>query len=230
MLKYHISLQDRGIGHQSGPAIIGAGGKMLVCPAGTQARATLVDINGAALSNPIALVRGAATFYVANNAANAAMDLFVLTGEGFSVQLWSVGPDEINEVPIDRDRRHGMLILPFSIADQVSDATAVNSGFTLVVGMVFLPFPFIKVVTADAGKTVDIGVAGTENGIISALSLTTLGLVKDVDGSLINAITTYLATAIALDWTLSTGSSTGTGYIFLPYMLMNTGTPIITQS
>ena len=230
MLRYKIQLQDRPLGAFAGPAIIGSGGTLHAYPAGTQARVAMYDKDGTAITNPFSLVRGSAEFYVANTAANEALDIFVMTGEGYSAQLWSVGPDEVHEVPIDRSASHQMLVLPFSIADVVTDAVAVNTGLTLVVGQVFQPWPHMKVVTTDAGITADAGIVGTTTGFISALTLTGTGLVKDADGSLITAIVTYIATAVNLTWTISAGGDTGTGYIFLPYMMMRTGAPIITQA
>jgi hypothetical protein len=95
---------------------------------------------------------------------------------------------------------------------------------------VFEPWPYVKVVTVDVGITFNVGITGTEDGFVSALSLTTAGLVKDVDGGLITAIVTYTAVATNLLWKFLTGADTGEGYIFLPYMLMITGTPIITEA
>ena len=228
MLKYKFQLVDRPIGAFAGPAILASGGKAIVCAAGSPTKATLYDADGAALSNPISLTLGSGEFYTANTVT--AVDLFILTGEGFSVQLWSVGPDELNEVPVNRGNNHQMLVLPFSIDDQVSDATAVVTGLTLVVGMVFLPWPHVKITTVDAAITVDVGITGDEDGFISAASTAVLGLVKDVDGTLIASIVTYIATAVALHYTFLTAADTAEGYAFLPYMLMITGTPIITPS
>jgi hypothetical protein len=226
MLKYKFQLQDRPLGAFAGPSILTTGGKAMVCVAGTPGKATLYDSAGASLANPISLTRGSGEFYTANTVT--AVDLFIMTGDGQFVTLWSVGPDELNEVPVDRDNRHQMLVLPFSIADQVSDATAIASGFTLMVGMVFLPWPHVKITTIDAAITVDVGITGDENGFISAADTATLGLVKDVDGTLIASIVTYIATAVALKYTFLTAADTAKGYAFLPYMLMTTGSPTIT--
>ncbi len=230
MLRYRFQLQDREMGGFAGPAIIASGGKCLVCAAGDPAKATLMDADGVALANPITLTRGGGIFYVADTAANAAVDLFILTGEGHSIQLWSVGPDELHDVPVDRGNTRQMLVLPFSIDDQVADATAVDTGLDLAAGMVFEPWPYVKIVTTDAGITVDAGITGDEDGFISAASTTTGGLVKDVDGTLITGITTYTAVATNLLWKFLTGADTAEGYFFLPYMLMITGTPIITEA
>ena len=235
MLKYKFQLVDRPIGAFAGPAILASGGKCIVTAAGSQAKATLYNSAGAALANPISLTLGSGEFYTANTVTE--VDLFILTGEGFSVQLWDVAPDELNEVPVDRSNLHQMLVVPISIADQVSDNTEVDTGLDLITGMVMLPWPHIKVVTEDSGETVDVGTGeavpadgGDSDGYISAASVATAGLVKDVNGALIASIVTEIAAPDSLTWKMSAASDTATLYAYLPYMLMITGTPIITQS
>jgi len=232
MLHYKFQLVDRPIGAFSGPAIMGAGGKCTVTAAGDPAKATLYNEDGTALSNPISLTRGSGEFWGANTLT--AVDLFILTGEGFSVQLWSVGADEVNEIAVDRGNRSQMLILPISIDDQVSDNTEVDTGMDDITGMIFLPWPHLKVHTADATETLDVGTGevvpadgGDADGLMSAVSLTNTGLVADVDGALITAITNYIAAGDSLTFTFSAGADTGEAYAFLPYLLMTTGTPTL---
>lgn len=234
MRKYKFQLQDRPLGAFAGPSIIGSGGKCLVTVAGDCAKATLSDSAGASLANPISLTRGSGEFYTANTVD--AVDLFILTGEGYSTQLWSVGPDELHEVQIDRSNRMQTLVFPFSIDDQLADNTEVDTGLDLIVGMVMQPFPYVKVVTVDAGDTVDVGTGeavpvdgGDADGFISALSLATGGIVADTGSALLSAVE-YIAPADSVTWTLSAGAATGEGYVFLPYRLLNTGSPIITQA
>lgn len=224
--KFGFQLQDRPLGaDQAGPSIIGTGSKCIVTEAGDCAKLTLYDKDGAALANPISLTAGQGEFYTLDTVE--AVDIFVLTGEGYSVQLWSVAADELHLVPVDRGNLHQMLVLPISIDDQVTDATSIASGLTLIVGMVFEPWPVLKVVTTDAGITVDVGINGDTDGFISAVSTTTAGLIEDVDGTLVTSITTYVATAVALEYGFSTTADTAEGYAFLPYMLMRSGTPTI---
>ena len=234
MRKYKFQLQDRPIGAFAGPSIIGTGGKCLVTEAGNCQKATLYDAAGASLANPISLTRGSGVFYTAT--AVDAVDLFILTGEGFATQLWSVGPVELHEGPIDRSNRSQMLVFPFSVDDQVSNNTEVDTGLDLIVGMVMQPFPYVKVVTIDATETVNIGTGevvpadgGDADGFVSLLALDTAGLVADTNGALLNAVE-YIAPADSLTWTLSAGADTGEGYVFLPYRNLVSGTPIITQS
>lgn len=234
MRKYKFQLQDRQLGAFAGPAIIGSGGKCLVTVASDCAKATLYDKDGAALANPISLTRGSGEFYTANTVE--AVDLFILTGEGYATQLFSVGPDELHEVPIDRSNREQTLVFPFSIDDQVSNNTEVDTGLDLIAGMVMKPFPYIKVVTIDATETVDVGTGevvpadgGDADGFMSLVSVGTSGLVADTNGALLNAVE-YIAPADSVTWTLSAGADTAEGYVFLPYRLLNTGSPIITQA
>lgn len=235
MYRYKFQLQDRPLGgDNAGPSIIGSGGKCLVTVAGDCAKATLYDKDGDALTNPISLTRGGGEFYVANTVE--AVDLFILTGEGYATTLWSVAAGELNEVPIDRSDRNQTLVFPFSVDDQVSDNTEVDTGLDLIVGMVMQPFPYVKVVTVDAGETVDVGTGevvpadgGDADGFVSLLSAATAGIVADTNGALLNAVE-YIAPADSVTWTLSAGSDTAEGYVFLPYRLLNTGSPIITQA
>jgi hypothetical protein len=234
MLRYRFQLQDRALGAFAGPSVTGTGGKAIVCAAGSQAKATLYDSAGAALANPISLTLGAGTFHTANTVT--AVDIFILTGEGYSAQLWSVGPDELHEVPIDRSNLHQMLVLPISVADQVTNNTEVDTGLDLIAGMVMETWPHIKVVTEDATETVDVGTGeavpadgGDSDGYISAAALDTAGLVKDVNGAYISSIVTHIALPDSLTWKMSDGANTATLYAFLPYWLMLTGTPTITS-
>lgn len=231
--KFEFQLQDRPMGSdQAGPSIIGSGGKCLVTAAGDPAKATLYDKDGAALANPISLSAGRGEFYTVDTIE--AVDLFILTGEAFAVQLWSVAADELHLVPVDRSNKQQMLVFPFSIDDQVTDNTEVDTGLDLIVGMVMQPFPYVKVVTIDATETLDVGTGevvpadgGDANGFVSALVLDTAGLVADTGSALLNAVE-YLAPADSLTWTLSAGADTAEGYVFLPYRNLVTGTPTIT--
>ncbi len=231
--KFEFQLQDRPIGaDQAGPSIIGTGGKCLVTAAGDCAKATLYDKDGASLANPISLSQGRGEFYTLDTIS--AVDLFILTGEAWSVQLWSVEADALHLVPVDRSNRQQMLIFPFSIDNQVTDNTEVDTGLDLIVGMVMQPFPYIKAVTIDAGETVSVGTGevvpadgGDADGFMSLVSVATAGLVADTNGALLNAVE-YLAPADSLTWTLSAGSDTAEGYVFLPYRNLVTDTPTIT--
>ena len=230
--KFEFQLQDRPLGSdQAGPSIIGTGGKCLVTAAGDCAKATLYDSSGASLANPISLSAGRGTFYTLDTVE--AVDLFILTGEAWSVQLWSVAADELHLVPVDRSNRQQMLVVPFSVDNQLVDNTEVDTGLDLIVGMVMQPFPYIKVVTVDAGETVDVGTGevvpadgGDADGFMSAVSVASAVLVADTGSALLNAVE-YLAPADSLTWTLSAGSDTAEGYIFLPYRNLVTGTPTI---
>ena len=231
MNHFHFQLYDRPLGAFAGPAVVTAGGKAIVTAAGGQAHATLYDKTGAALTNPISLTRGAGDFYTAN-AVNA-VDLFILTAEGHSVQLWNVSSGGLADVVVNRDARNQTLVIPFSVADQLADNTEVDTGLDLIDGMVMQPFPYIKVVTIDAAETINFGTGeavpadgGDADGFGSAVSVATAGLVADTGSALLNAVE-YIAPADSLTWTLSAGSDTATGYIFLPYRLLTTGNPTI---
>ena len=224
--KFEFQLQDRPLGSdQAGPSITGTGGKCIVTEAGGQEYLTLYDADGGALTNLISLTAGRGVFYTLDTIES--VDIFILTGEGYSVQLWGVKADALHQVPVDRGNLHQMLVVPISIADQVTDATAVATGFTLIAGMVFLPFPMVKIDTVDAAITVDVGITGDEDGFISAASTASAVVVTDTNGTLVASTAVYIATAVALKWTFLTAADTATLYAYLPYMLVKPDTPTI---
>lgn len=244
--RYKIQLHDRGIGHQSGPAVIAAGGVVKVCTAGSAGKSTIQDRDGVALSNPLALTRGSAEFYT----NDAEVDLFVACPNGQFVVLWDVGPDEVNEVPVDRGQMHQCMVIPFKQSDFTANIET-DTGFDEPASgaALLLPYPAVKVTTLDVGETIDVGTdsgdGGDADGFLAAASINAAALVK---GTILNGSNTLgalfevqdsanagdltheavVSTGKSITITTTAGSDTGAGYIYLPYLLTGTGSPTVT--
>jgi hypothetical protein len=236
--RYKFQLHNKGFGHQSGPAMIDSGGVVYVAAAGDPAKATIQDRDGAALANPLALTRGGAEFYC----DSAEVDLFIRSPDGAFVTLWDVAPDEIHEIPVDSFNPLQVMVIPFA-AEDITAAAETDTGFDFAVGDQVLPHPSIRVTTVDATETIDVGLlssetAGDADGFIAAASVATEGLVQGLilnggntmgalferqdsanAGDLVpaaHAVTGSNATSVTL--TLTAGSDTAEGYIYLPYL------------
>lgn len=226
--KYHFQLQDRALGAFAGPPITGAGGSFFACVDGSPTRAALTDKDGAALTQPYALTRGAATVY----SVETSLDLFILCPDQQSVQVYSVGPDELLEVAVDRSRPDQVMVIPLTFADDSADATETATGWSEPAGAVFTSDAAgIKVHTVDATETVDVGTlssdSGDADGFLSAVSVATLGLVLD-NGALYSSLASHLSGSKSITFTFSAGVDTAKLYVFLPYTLLTVGSPTIT--
>lgn len=222
--RYKFQLHDRPLGHQSGPAIIGSGGMVKVCAAGTRIAATIQDRAGAALANPLALTRGGAEFYC----DSAEVDLFILAPDGQFVTLWDVGADEINEIAVDRDRVDQCMVIPFDIADFAA-AAETETGFDEPANAIFIADsggPFAKVETIDATETIDVGTTTDPNGFLAALAVGVLGYILTPQGALLTTLLGHASTSEAIVLTTTAGSDTVSGYVYLPYKLAPYGQPI----
>jgi len=243
MLAYRFKFQlvDKGLGHQVGPAIIGAGGVVYVATAGDASKATIQSRAGAALSNPLALTRGGAEFYC----DSAEVDLFIMAPDGQFVTLWDVAAQEIHEIPVDRFCPYQCAIIPFAVGHQTGDATETDTGFDFALGSIVLPHPSVKVSVADAAITLEVGLkssetAGDADGFLDAVSVATdesivMGVVTNganTMGALFEtqdsanagdvaprAHVITGANATSITWTLLTAADTAEGYIALPYIL-----------
>ena len=244
MNKFHMQLTDRPIGAFSGPAIIGSGGMVHVSKVGSPDKATLMDANGNSLANPITLTRGSATFYTANS-ATPNVDLYGIGPDGQFFRMYNVAPDAMNEIPLDRDRKNQVAVIPFSIADSVA-ATEKDTGFILPANALVLPDAAILVTTLETtgAKTIDVGLlssisGGNANGFMVAMDTSGKVLVAAKSaatatrGALLGGSTldrgmsTDAQTCRNVSYTLVTASVTAKGFIILNYLNMATGAPTL---
>ena len=223
--RYKLQLHDRGIGHQSGPAIIGSGGVVTVCASGSPLQATIQDRAGAALANPVALTRGGVEFYC----DSAEVDLFILAPDGQFVTLWDVGPDEVNEVPVDRDRVDQMMVIPVHITDYPA-AVETDSGYDEPANAVFMADSCgsgMRITAIDATETIDVGTTTDPNGFLAALAVGVHGVILTPQGALLTTLLGHASTSEAIVITTTAGSDTVQGYVHLAYKLLPYNQPTL---
>lgn len=221
----------------TGAAIAAIGGFVLVTPAGSTAKASLLAADGSALSNPLALTNGAFDFNVADSVAG--VDMYIQSPTGHFVVVKNVKSSGDASIFIDTGVAHTTMVIPFNVADQAGDATETPCGFTLV-GAV-QPNVAVDVVTVDATETIDVGTdsgdSGDADAFIDGVSVATEGYIKP---TLANGAMTLGAKLFVQDsanagdeapeqdisqigkevtYTLSAGSDTAAGFIILPQQL-----------
>lgn len=174
--RYDIQLSET----QFGGAIIAAGGKCIVCKAGTPDKETLYDPNTElAIANPLTPVRGKISFCVP--VERTAVDLYIQTPAGQFVVKRNVIPSGDNEIALHGFDNNQMYVIPFSIADTTA-AAETQTGIVIPTTGAVQPNPIVRVTTADATQTIDVGTlssdSGDADGFIDGVLLTNLGLVK----------------------------------------------------
>lgn len=233
--RYKIQMYDN-----AGRVILGSGGNCYVAIAGAAGKQTLTDVNGASLSNPIALSQGLAEFYVADSISS--VDVYVMTPGGqFTVEK-TLAPGTLCEINVDTSDREQVAVIPFAIGDTAA-ATETDTGFDLPLNAIAKSIGGgVLVSVLDATETIDVGLLSTEsggdaNGFFITLAVATeifnlpslangaltLGamLVADEDGAgaLVPEAHRGDGVAESICYTLTTGTDTAEGFIFLPYMI-----------
>lgn len=242
MQKISFQLYDVGAGGQAGAMITDTGGKVQVNTAGDASKATIYDAAGAAITttSALSLTNGGYTFYVADSVAS--VDLYIMAPGGQFVVRRGAIPG-MNEIAVDTRVLNQVAVIPFSASDSTAAAEK-DTGFDLPLYSQVMPFPAIRVTTIDATETIDVGLlssetAGDADGFLALASVATAGLVK---GTIINGTPTLGAlmyvqdsanagdesreghvitgsNATSITYTLTAGSDTAEGFIFLQYQL-----------
>jgi len=240
---FDIQVGDR----YSSRAVIAAGGKALVCLTGVYTLATLADPDNdfAALSQPVALVRGRLRFAVARSAgAPVGVDVYGTAPSGHGFQLYNAKAGTPSQVRIDLGNPNSQVVAPFSFATGVV-ASVVDTGLDFVTGMLVGPYVYADVKVIDATETIDFGLlasesGGDEDGFCALLDVATAGVIRPTwistttAGALIKqsqdsaAVFTprphvINATAVSLTYTLTSGSDTAAGRLVLPTYVATTG-------
>lgn len=232
--EWRIQLKDA----LTGEAIITAGGVVYVAANGDAQKATLYTAAGASLANPITPTRGFINFFAADTVEK--VDLYGMAPGGEAFVIKNVAPSGPNEIEIDTGRINHVLVVPFSIADTAA-ATETDTGFDTGTDKLWLPTPFIKVSTLDDTETIDVGTDGAgsndPNGFIAAASVATAVVVPAVllnGGITLGALFVNQDSANAGDgvpatfkdaanenitYTLTAGTDTAEGFIYLPYII-----------
>lgn len=225
----------------TGKQVSVSGGVCQVCTASDTDKPTIYNAAGTAISNPLSLTYGGATFYTADTVNS--VDLYIMDGAGRFVVAKGVTPGDIEDIFVNTNPLQ-RAVIPFDVTYQTGDATETDSGFDIPVGAIVLPLPAIQVTTVDATETIDVGLlssetAGDADGFIVAASVATAGTVKGTAASAGNtmgalfevqdsanagdiALEGHVVTgsnATSVTWTLTTGSDTAEGFILLPYLL-----------
>ena len=190
MRKYRMQLHD----HRTGAVIQDTGGVCYVATAGDAAKATLYNADGSSLSNPVSLTNGLIEFHVAD-AVNTT-DLYIQAPSGQFVTLTGVAPSGPNEIMIDQGQRSQVAVIPFAASDTTA-ATETDTGFAEPANALMLPHPAVRVSTADATETIDVGTDSTDsgdaNGFLAAASVNAAALVPGEVTATAGANETYLS-------------------------------------
>lgn len=232
--RFAIQLKDAILGQ----SIISAGGKVIVCDAGTPDKTTIFsDADGTSLANPLTPVRGMIEFWTLDTVLS--VDLHIMSPTGHFLSVAGVAASGPNEVIVPTNDRQGVMKIPFSAA--AGAATEINTGIAIPATAAVQPAPLLLVTALDATETIDVGTLSTDsgdaNGFIAAASVAALGLVKPTlatAGITLGALLFVQDSANAGDeapeqdvsmagktitYTLSTGTDTAKGFILLPYHL-----------
>lgn len=226
-LEYRIQLKSA----QSGEPIIATGGTVHVAIAGLPDKQTLVDKNGAALTNPLQLTAGFINFFIPDT-VTAGVDLYILSPGGHFVTRAGVLASGPNEILVDTSRRRQVAKIPFSIVDSVA-ATEQDTGFDIPNPSMVLDRLHglgLNVTVLESAKTIDVGLGevhpaesgGDANGFIAASSLAAAGQVIATNGALFSSnapAKSDAQTAKSLTYTISTGAVAAKGFILVPYTL-----------
>lgn len=234
-LSFGIQLKDA----FTGEAVVTAGGTVMVTAADDPAKATIYDNDstGAAKTNPMTPTRGFIEFAVADTVQS--VDLYIKAPGGQFAVARGIKPSGPNEIAIDTSRTQQCMVIPFSMDDATAN-TEFDTGFDEPTNAVFMPDPFIRVVTLDATETINVGTAtadsGDPDGFIAGVSVATavvakatvlngsntLGALFEVQDSANAGDLTHeghVSGGKSIAYTLSAGSDTAEGFIHLPYNL-----------
>jgi hypothetical protein len=215
---------------------------VMVVTANGAAKVDLFNMDGTAIANPVAFTNGYVEFQFDGDTNS--VDLYGISPTGHGFVAKGVEPSGDNEINIDTNVLHTVVAIPFSYADVTADATETDTGMDLPLYAAVLPTPLVRVLTADATETIEVGLLSTEtagdaDGFIDAVSVDTVGLFKATGANAGNTMGALFevqdsanagdiveephaitgANARSVSYTLTAGSDTAEGIILLPLML-----------
>jgi len=238
---YRLQLADA----LKGVNINDTGAVAFVCLSGTPTLATLLDQYGNSLANPVQLTSGLLNFQVAESNASgpAAVDIYGMTAGGYWFDYKGVSPSGSNEIFVDTSLKRMRMKIPFAIgntgpAGACVAATEFKIGLSLpAAGLVMLDRLHglgVLWTTLQSGKTLSFGVLSTDTGGVAAGFINASAqptapsqFVIGTNGSLFSTNAPYAsdsetgsaANGLDLSLTLSSGTTTGAGFILAPYEL-----------
>lgn len=161
-----------------------SGGVVFVCNAGTPVLATITDLSGNSLANPIQLTNGLISFQFSsvNTSQEAGLDIYGMTAKGHWFEMLNAvgvpsgqftgkmsGP---NEILIDTSIKRMRMKIPFAIGN-TGPAGACAAGTEFKIGL-SLPSPSmvldrlhgmgVLMTTIQSGKTINFGILSTDTG------------------------------------------------------------------
>lgn len=210
------------------PIITSAGGVCYVAINGDQSKQAITDKDGGVLANPMALNQGGVEFYVPA-ATVFKVDVYILTPGGHFITAKDVD-EGVADIGVDTTVRAQMAIIPFSITDTAA-ATETDTGFDLPAKAIVLDRLHgmgVNVKTLDSTHNVAFGVlssqsGGSANGICTNTVLTTAVLKIGVNGSFFSTNAPFMTDSITgkrISYTLDAGTTTGKGFLMIPYRIV----------
>lgn len=217
-----------------------AGGVAIICTAGSARKATLYnpDSSFASLANPVSFTRGKIKFATLDTVTS--VDIYGVAPSGQAFVLRGVKPGAEPDIQIRTNCIQNVLAVPVHAADYTA-ATEGTTGLLLPSYALVQPHLGIRVITAQSGKTLDVGLLSTDSGgdadgFVVAASLATAGMV-DITGistatvgallkgafattPAVATMETYAAQATAktISVTFSSASTTAEALILIPYL------------
>ena len=169
--EYYVQL----INKRTGSVIDDDSGVYNVLTAGSPVEATIYsDDKGTSGSNPGTMTDGIVQFWTASSVSS--VDISIYTANGEALFLQGVTADQ-HRAEVDVDKMEQTLVIPFL----ANDNSELDTGFTLN-GNVLIEDVMLKVVTVDAGETIDVGTDGTTtndpNGLIAAALVSAAGYIE----------------------------------------------------
>ncbi len=219
-----------------GPMITGSGGVVYVAAVGDAVKQAITDGAGASLSNPLALTTGGAEFNIPDGVAS--VDLYIMAPGGQFVVRKAVVPGAEPDIAVDVSILNQCAVIPFSI-DDTTAAVETDTLFDEPAKAIFLPTPFIDVLTLDATESMDVGTdsgdSGDADGFLDVILTSAVGLVAgqapngavtlggllttDEDGAGALIPSAHVSTSKSITYTLTAGTDLAEGFIYLPYLL-----------
>lgn len=217
--EFHLQL----INARTGNPIDDDSGVVNVLTAGSPVELTIFsDDNGTSESNPLTMTDGVIKFFTA--VTTTTCDLSIYTSNGDAYFLKTITRFQ-HRVVVDVDKMEQTLVIPFDAQTSETD-----TGFTLA-GNVRVKDCRVRVVTADSGITMDVGLDGTTNndpnGLIAAVSVASTGYVElnpahtagsNADYYGATTVGAFLANAHAGE---DTGVTTLGGFVPITFMVLS---------
>lgn len=226
---YHIGLSDQA----TGKSLVGDGGEVMICKAGSTEREALYDPNTkASIANPVSAVGGFFDFAVLESVL--AVDLYGISAGGIAFVEKGVGGPDFTEFFVDGNDHSQVALIPFHSADQSANATETSTGLFLPARAILSPFAAVNVTDA-AATTVTAGLltgdpGADPDGFVVALTTAAAGSVAVksaatatrgalLGGGTLDAAGVMPTSKSRVSFTLASIANPVGGIIHLPYNL-----------